>query len=275
MTALMSQAGLRILSFGTTGKELVLVPGGDAKEVGRGFNNGPFRIEPMFVQATLPLNSSGPAGLQVSLQVTWEPRLEPVFMQIPMSSVSATASEDTEVRAASPQSAPEIPLNYGGCTTQIDLQLQRPNRAEQILASLEGDFVIAVPGETRRFEFKSFTNGARQSESYGDLTVVLEGSRRNGRNYEVRLLVQFGNAQGALDSYRGWVMSNKAYVLDPGGRRLDDIGFNTYAMTNNAIGIAYQFSISGDPKKYTLVYEAPSTITKQTVHYQLADIPLP
>ncbi len=276
MEKLMSQAELRIVAFGTTGTDLVLSPGGrPAKDRTACFHSGPFRVEPMFLQSTRNINSEVPGQLQVSLQVTWEPRLEPVFMQIPMSSVEAFVSEGTVLQATSPQGAPEIPLNYGGCTTQIDLQVQRPDRSEKDIEKLVGEFNIAVPGERHRFEFEDFAKGSRQSEEYGDLTVILEGSRRNKRTYEIRLLVRFGNAQGALDSYRGWVMSNKAYIRDPAGRRLDDVGFNTYAMSNNAVGIAYQFSIPGDPSKYTLVYEAPATITKQTVRYELSDIPLP
>ncbi|MCR9294312.1 MAG: hypothetical protein NXI32_16460 [bacterium] len=274
--SLMQQADLRIVSFGTTDAELVLAPGGYAAEDRVApFQDGPFRVEPMFLQTTRPFNGNLPGQLQVSLQVTWEPRLKPVFMQIPMGSVQAVVADGNALSATNPQAAPEIPLNYGGCTTQIDLQVQRPDRSKDRLQSLSGEFSVAVPGERHRFEFQDFAKGSRQTETYGDLTVVLEGARRNGRNYEMRLLVQFGNAQGALDSYRGWAMSNKAFVLDPTGRRLDDVGFNTYAMTNNAVGIAYLFSIAGDPAEHTLVYEAPATITRQTVQYELRDIPLP
>ena len=276
MDKVITQGGLRIVTFGTTDRDLVLAAGARYPEQQTSaFFDGPFRVEPAFVQATRNFNSQLRGQLQVSLQVTWEPRVEPVFMQIPMSSVQARLPNETSIEATNRQAAPEIPLNYGGCTTQVDLQLELPERQVSTIEELQGEFVVAVPGESHRFEFDNFANGARQSQKYGDLSVVLEGARRNGQIYEVRLLIQFGDPQGALDSYRGWVMSNKAYVLDPQGRRLDDVGLNTYAMTNSALGVAYLFSIGGDPSEYKLVYEAPSTISKQTVRYRLNEIALP
>lgn len=271
------QANLRINAFGTTGGDLVLAPGGqDGGSDYATFESGPFRVEPAFVQATKRFNAQIPGQLQVSLQVTWEPRLEPVFMQIPMSSVSAKVPDsDAALTATNPQAAPEIPLNYGGCTTQIDLQMARPDRGVEKLEELKGQFVIAVPGETHSYEFKKFGNGARQSQKYGDVSVTLEGARRNGKVYEMRVLIEFGNAQGALDSFRGFILSNQAYLKDKNGDRVENLGLNTYASSNSAVGIAYLFQINGDPNTFTLVYETPSSVTKQTVEYTLNDIELP
>ena len=70
-------------------------------------------------------------------------------------------------------------------------------------------------------------------------------------------------------------MSNEAYLLDAKDVRLENVGLQTYGMSNNAVGIAYLFQINGDPNDYKLVYESPGMITKQTVSYVLSDIALP
>lgn len=270
------QANLRINAFGTTEYDLVLAPGGQNTEGENAtFATGPFRVETSFVQATKRFNAQIPGQLQVSLQVTWEPRLQPVFMQIPMASIEATTSEDETLSSTNPQAAPEIPLNYGGCTTQIDLMMERPPRSVDMLKNLKGEFVIAVPGERHRYEFKEFANGARQSQEYGDVRVTLEGARRNGKVYEMRMLIEFGNAQGALDSFRGFILSNQAYLLDKNNQRVENLGLNTYASSNSAVGIAYLFQINDDPNSFTLVYETPSSVSKQTVQFKLSDIELP
>ncbi|OYW11684.1 MAG: hypothetical protein B7Z55_19005, partial [Planctomycetales bacterium 12-60-4] len=82
---------------------------------------------------------------------------------------------------ASPEAAPEVPLNNGGCSMQIDLQLQRPPRAATKLTKLSGEFVFAVPGDKHKYIFKKFGNGARQSEKFGETIVTLEGARPNGK----------------------------------------------------------------------------------------------
>ena len=195
-------------------------------------------------------------------------------MQIPMAKVEAK-SKDNQLSSVNPQAAPEIALNYGGTSTQIDIQIERPSRDVTTLESLKGEFVIAVPSGSHKYIFKKFGNGARQSEDYGDVTVTLEGARRNGAVYEMRILVKFGNAQGALDSFRGWILSNEAYLLDPKEVKSENVGLQTYAVTPNAVGIAYLFQINGNPDDYQLVYESPGAITKQTVAFELTDIPLP
>ena len=201
--------------------------------------------------------------------------MKPVFMQIPMSEVEAKLADGSTLKATNPQAAPEIPLNFGGCSTQIDLQLERPARSFGKIENLKGAFVVAVPSERHKYVFEKFGNGARQSEKYGDVSVTLEGARRNGAVYAMRILVEFGNSQGALDSFRGWILSNEAYLLDPKQVRLENVGLQTYAVTPNAVGIAYLFQINGDPNDFQLIYESPGMITKQKVEYELNDITLP
>ncbi len=153
--------------------------------------------------------------------------------------------------------------------------MQRPERSTSKLSKLSGEFTFAIPGEKHKYIFKKFANGASQSEKFGDVEVTLEGARRNGAVYEMRVLVEFGNSQGALDSFRGWILSNEAYLLDPKERRLENVGLQTYAVTSNAVGIAYLFQINGNPDEFQLVYESPGVITQQTVKYELVDIELP
>lgn len=276
MSSVMQQAKLRINAFGTLDNKLVLAPGGsDGAQAGSSFFSGPFRLDMTSVRSTLPFNSPIGGQLDLSFTVTWEPRLKPVFMQLPMSSVRAELSSGQTLAASNPQATPEVPLNTGGCSTQIDLQLVRPERSADKITKLSGEFSVAVPSERHEYVFAKFGNGARQTEKFGDVTVTLEGARRNGSVYELRVFVEFGDSQGALDSYRGWIMSNEAYLRDAQDKRLENVGLNTYSITPNAVGIAYLFQINSDPNDYKLIYESPAVITTQKVQYELKDIDLP
>jgi hypothetical protein len=273
---LMSQAKLRVNSF-ATGDGLSLISGGpdETSERPKSYSTGPFHIDVSSIQSSLPFGSRLGGQLDLSLMVSWEPRLEPIFMQIPMANLQATADDGKALASSSPDAAPDVPLNNGGCSAQIDLQLQRPPRASTKLSKLSGEFVFAVPSEKHKYIFKKFGNGARQSEKFGDTTVTLEGARRNGKVFEMRVLVEIGDDQGALDSFRGWIMANEAYLLDPKERRLENVGLQTYGVTANAVGIAYLFQINGNPDEFQFVYESPGSITKQTVKFELQDIELP
>jgi hypothetical protein len=91
----------------------------------------------------------------------------------------------------------------------------------------------------------------------------------------MRVMVEFGDAQGALESFRGWILSNEAYLLDANDKRLENVGLNTYSVRNNGVGIAYLFQINADPNDYKLIYESPAAISKQKITYELKDIELP
>lgn len=276
MNKVMTQAKLRVNTFAAA-EGLSLVAGGQEGigEIPKSFSTGPFHIDVASIQSSLPFSSRLGGQLDLSLMVSWEPRLKPIFMEVPMATLQATSDDGKVLASSSPETAPEVPLNNGGCSTQIDLQLQRPPRAATKITKLSGEFVFAVPGDKHKYVFKKFGNGARQSEKFGETTVTLEGARRNGKVFEMRVLVEFGNDQGALDSFRGWILSNEAYLLDPKERRLENVGFQTYAVTSNAVGIAYLFQINGNPDEFQMVYESPGSITRQTVKYELQNIELP
>jgi hypothetical protein len=271
---LMWQAELQINTYGTTTGELVL---GRARGVHRAqpVAVGPFSIQPNSVQSSLQFASQLEGQLGLSLLVAWEPRLKPIFMQVPMDRVMLTLDNGEQLTATNPQAKPEITLNLGNSTTQVDYQMQRAPRSATTIAQLTGQFSVAIPSERHQYEFENFGSGARQSEKYGDVTVTLEGTRRNGSVYETRILTAFGDAQGALESYRSWILSNEAYLLDKNGNRLEHVSLQTYAMRPNGVGIAYMFQINSDPDNWKLVYESPASMTTHTVEFELNDIPLP
>ncbi len=276
MDTVMSQAKLRVNMYAAE-DGLTLVAGGDeySEKGPKAYTNGPFRIAMSSIQSTLQFNSRLGGQLDISLLTSWEPRLKPVFLRIPMMTVQATTDGETTLSAANAQGNPEVPITGGGSSTQIDLQLARPARDVAKLTNLTGEFEFAIPSERHKFIFKKFGNGARQAEKFGEVEVTLEGARRNNAVFEIRVLAEFASDQGALESYRGWALSNEAYLLDPKERRIENAGWQTYAVTQNAVGMAYLFQINGNPDDFTLVYESPASITRQAVKFELRDIELP
>lgn len=276
VSSVMQQSNLRVNPFGSAESELVLSPdSASEQQQGPSYSTGPFRMDITSIRSTLPFNSPIGGQLELSFTLTWEPRLEPIYMQVPMGTVRAELDSGKTLLATNPQAAPEIPLDLGGCSTQIDLLIDRPERSAVKLSQLSGEFSIATPSQRHKYVFPKFSNGARRAEKFGDVTVTLEGSRRNGPVHEVRLYVDFGDSQGALDSFRSWIMTNKAYLLDANDTRIENVGSTTYAITPNATGIAYRFQVDGDVQDYRLVYESPAAITMQTVQYHFRDIELP
>ncbi len=53
----------------------------------------------------------------------------------------------------------------------------------------------------------------------------------------MRILAEFKAAQGALDSFRGWILSNRAYLLDAKQNRLEYVGFESYSVSPRRWGL--------------------------------------
>ncbi|MBX3421230.1 MAG: hypothetical protein KF752_06700 [Pirellulaceae bacterium] len=253
---------------------------------------GPYRLDVQSVHTERFFASSIDGQMRVSLMLSWEPRLEPLFMRVPMQDVRAwvrseadsgstvkqqenDAQPNTLLLATNPDAAPEIRLNLGGCSAQFDLQFQLPDRQAQQLVRLTGQLLVSVPGGRHAYEFQKLASGGRQSQKYGDLSVTLEAFRRNGPVHEARLFVELGNPQDSLESYRNWILDSRPHLLDAQGKRLENVGFQTYSATGRGVGIAYLFQLQDDPDNCRLIYESPSSIKQQTIEYQLQHIPLP
>ncbi len=271
---LIIEKSLRLVAFATTENILMLAPANES-EMPSPFISGPFRLDVNGVECQRTFGTQLEGLTRVSYIFSWEPRLDPVFMQIPMNTVKAKTADGKEILPTNPNAAPEIRLNIGGSSAQVDVSMLRLDRKEEEIASIQGQLIISIPGERHQYEFKKFGTGKKQSQRFGDVGVTLEGAKRNGRVYEMRLFVEFGDSQGALDSYRGWILSNRAYILDAKDKQLENVGFQTYGASDNGIGVSYMFQLNEDPDNYRLIYESPSSIRKQTINYELKNIPLP
>jgi hypothetical protein len=272
MDDLLRQSKMRLVALRTTENNLMLAAGSSNEQ--EAFHTGPFRVEPLGAASERTFSSPLEGYTRVSFLLSWEPRFEPLFMQIPMSSVKAVVGGN-DVAVTNPQAAPEVRLNMGGSSSQVDIQLNRIAREHQKIDSLKGQLIVSLAGERHQYEFKKLAAGKRQSERFGDVSVTLEGIQRNGPVYEMRLLIEFGDSKGALESFRGWILSNEAYLMDAKDKKVENVGSESRRASENSVRVSYLFQLNGEPDSYRLIYDSPSSIRRQTIEYELKDFPLP
>jgi hypothetical protein len=106
-------------------------------------------------------------------------------------------------------------------------------------------------------------------------TVVLERARKNEAAWEVRIVVRFDQAAGALESHRGWVLQNQAYLVGPDGKPIPYGTMETTRQTDNEIGIAYLFNLDAPPDRLAFVYKSPGAILSTSFDFTLNGIALP
>jgi hypothetical protein len=242
----------------------------------RASHKGLFRFEATRIQAIRDLKNPANQVLRLTMEVTWEPRMSPIALTQPLDSLTALDEEGGTITPESNRGALEAAVQTTVGAIEMDIPLMLPDRRIRRIASLRGTMQALLPGRAAEFRFEDIQDAQDLEQRKAGSAVVLETVRRNGAVYDVRIRVRFDDASGALESHRGWIYSNEAYLIGPDGTRVDHAGFETTSQQfNNEIGVSYKFPLADGPDGYALVYKSPASIVKLPVEYELKDIELP
>lgn len=236
---------------------------------------GAFRIAATRVQAMRDLQDGGNDRLQLQMEVCWEPRLSPIVLLHPTESVSATLDDGSRLQPSMPDRTLELNVTAGMDQVELPVDFALPSRDSDALVTLKGRLEALLPARDEVFRFTDLENARRVQQRRAGVTVTLESVRRNNFVWEVRLLVTYDQASGALESHRGWIFDNEVFLLTPDGERLEKAGVETTRQTANEVGVAYLFTPEEGLDGHTLIYKTPGAVIRSSIDYELNDIPLP
>jgi hypothetical protein len=211
----------------------------------------------------------------MTLEIAWEPRLAPIALSQALADIQAADGQGQPIPVAVAEGSLESPVRNGVSAVEMDVPLSVPQRRVQRIASLKGQLIALLPGRVEAFEFAQLENARDEELRKGGVTVVLQTARKNAAVHEVRMIVRFDEAANALESHRGWIYNNKAYLLDADGKEIEHAGLEVTRQTLNEAGMAYKFVLDQDLSNYRFVYETPAAIVRMPVPYELKDIALP
>ncbi len=236
---------------------------------------GLFRLEGTSIHAMRDLRDPTNQSLRLNVQVTWEPRVSPIVLQVPLADIQVTDESGNALGVDARMSSLEVPVENAIPEVEITIPLALPDRSVQAIASLRGTLSALVPGQIGSFEFDDLENAKQVEQSRADVTVILDQVRENVAVHEVRVRARFENAENALESHRGWVYDNEACLMTSDGERIDHIGMQTFRQTQNEVGVAYLFDGEQDLEGCRFVYKTPAKLVSMPVEYELKEIPLP
>ncbi len=273
----MEQANLKLYAYSGEMRSIALVQmdEGERPPAGRVAYGGLFRFDPQTVRAVRNLRNPENDQLTLTVEVTWEPRILPIAISHPLDSLSATDEEGNTLPINTSQQVLESSIQNTVSSIEVDLPLKLPARDVREIASLKGEIHALVPGREATFTFDQLTTARGVERKNAGVTVVLQRVRKNADVHQVRILVRFDEAGGALESHRGWIYGNEAYLLDPNGNRVDLASLETTRQQVDEIGLAYNFATPGELKDYKFVYKTPAAIVSLPVKYELKNIALP
>lgn len=275
LDAVLDRAGLTVYPYGREPAiHVVARAEGQAPRTGRACYVGPMRVEPVRIRVERDLRR-GTALLQVVAEIAWEPRARPISLEQPMSAVEAQDEAGKALTVDDPEATLEVPAEGGRTATTLTYSFDSPARGVERIASLGGTLRVLMPGKAAAFRFDGLLEANNSRQRIGGVTVTLEHVRRSGDFWEAGVRVRFDDAGPALQSHRGWILDNPAYLLKPDGERIPYTRSETTRQTGNEVGMAYLFALDEPPERLQFVYETPALVLDVELPYELRDIPLP
>ncbi len=274
---ILDQASLNINEFGGATNTLVLTarPDTETSRADAGVYSGVFRLEPLRLEARRDLRNPAVNSMRLSIGVAWEPRIAPIALRQQMSDVTITDDRGETLEVTGNQGAINASAETGMSAIEFGIPLPLPNREAKRIATLTGRFTALVPGRVEAFEFTDIKDSRDVEQERAGVVVTFERLRKNVDLYEARMALRFDEAANALESHRGWVYRNEAFLLDKDGNKLENVGLQATRQGTNEVGIAYLFDLPDGPEGCKFVYKTPALILQLPVEYELKDIELP
>ncbi len=274
---LLDQVDLNIDAFGGEAGALVLSARADGElpRFGKATYQGGFRFEPQRIDTRRDLRNPSINGMNLSLGVSWEPRIRPISMQQQLADIKVIDDRGEEIDVNTERRVLNARAETGMSAVDMNVPLSLPSRQASKIASLKGTLTAVVPGGMEEFEFTDLAQSRDVEQQKAGVTVVFERLRKNQDLYELRIRVRFEDAGEALQSHFGWIYENEAFLVNPKGTRFENLTFNTDRQDEAEIIVTYLFSLPDKPDGYKFVYRTPASILRLRVNYEVKDIELP
>jgi hypothetical protein len=280
LDGVLDQAELTVYPYVSEDGGLGLTSRGESRlpRNGQAVYSGAFRIEGTEFIARRDLRDPMSHTLNLTLEASWEPRLRPIVIMQPLTAIEATDDNGQPVAIANQGADGELqfPIDGDMKSVELPIQFQLPERNVRRIASLKGKLTAMLPGRVETFRFTNLDKTKRVDRKRGGVTVALEGVRKNEAVWEVRIMMIFEKATGALESHlsTGWVSNNFAALEGPDKKMHPYAGLETTRETDTEVGMAYYFDVP-TLKGYTFVYKTPTAIVSLPVDYELKELDLP
>ncbi len=273
LDAILDQAALTVAPAAGRGGGLQVLAGA-AHRTQHAAYCGVFRLEPTLVTAIRDLRQPALSTLRVRLSVAWEPRIRPIVITQRLESVAA---QDDQGRAleVSRRGSLSVAVQQDASGADWEVVLGLPDRPARHLAVLSGAFDALLPGPVEQFTFSDLRRAAHSAQRRVAAVVSIQEIRAAGAELEIVARVVFDDALDALESYRGWVERNAAYLVDAAGRRVDASSQRLVSQQPDAVEIAVRFPAEPAWADCRFVYETPALLVRVPVPYTLRDIELP
>ena len=234
---------------------------------------GVYRIEPTSVNSRRALNQPSQSAMNISMEISWEPRMTPIGLTIPISELVGKLDDDGSLEPQESGETIDIATNAELAFSEFFLPMELPPGHPEKVKSLSGLIQALLPGKTQKFKLPMKEIGVEKQ--IDAMTVKLEEVRKNGPLHEIRVGVTLEDADRSLESHRQWIFENLVYINRKDGSRADHLGYEVYRQTKDGVGIGFLFDLGGNYADDTVIYESATSVVRNEVEFVIQDIQLP
>ena len=213
---------------------------------------------------------------RLAFQVSWEPRIRPLYLTINGKSISALDDQQNKIKC---HLSGERTLNVEGTTSsvKIEIPLELPHQEATKLTSVAATLTAVLPGRHEPFSFslnpQTQTTPAQQRRA--GVNVNLQEAVATEEQIGVQVKITYADAGDAFASHRGWLNHNTAYLSIDGQRVLGTPNRKTLQQTAQSVTYLFQFDCTKPLSKLTFHYHTPALLLHKQINFELHDIPLP
>ena len=240
-----------------------------------------FRIAPVRVTKSKTFANPAVNSTQLFVHVSWEPRIQPVLMQLALRDVKAVDSTGRDITPENKDTVRTINLEGGGRFTEISLPLLPASPEAKSIRSVSGHFDTMLPARSESFSFPVVSapnNELPLVYSKAGVDVILQALKTVDGRLVCDLKVHYKNAGRAFESHRGWVYKNPCVLVNAKGDPIKPSSRETIGQGENSVTFRFVFDTAVDLTEdmgYSIKYFTPTLLVERRVPFVLSGIPLP
>lgn len=281
LDAIAKEADLQISLFERDGKLAIVDGPHRAQQV---CYSGMFRIA--FQRITNFLDFQTEAHYcQVHLEIAWEPRFQPLFLQSKPESI--VVHDDKGVGLTVPENGNNKAPLQGQLSTEVQMTFQAPRRSALKLGMLKGVYEVTGPVKMLDFVFDKLAKVDKRTPKEQIPMQVKEGVSVKLREFTtesdlwtVGFLLEYPPDGPEFESFESWLVNNQIHLEDKQGKRFPPGGYEIDEESARRAVVTYRFVeenglVLGKPENWKLLYRTPGLIAKVPIQFEFKDLPLP
>lgn len=240
--------------------------------------DGIFRTVAKRITSHLDLDADS-ATYEVTLEVTWEPRFRPFFIETRPDSLVVKDDKNHDLEGA-PPSLGRVPVD--GRFATVDLRLPAIQRSVKHLGLLKGKVALLGPGKWLTFTFDDL----KVSEQTKDgVSAKLSKVNLTPDLWTLEMTLKYPDSGPSFESFESWLVYNEIYLLgkdEPHQKVPNNAGFETGNSSATKASLSYHWADDpknkfnrGKPDEWKVVYKTPGQFVEVPAAFEFKDVRLP